>query len=310
MSALPRKQRGAATVIAAMLLVTVILTIGLSTLRMSSTDVTDSSLQRHATEALFLAETGLERAAQYLANGSSCDATLVMGSPDTFGNGDYQITSATLVGSLCQVQVTGRRLYGNVAQATRVIEGGISVGGGGGVLEPPGNFDDYSCIIFWCWQDDWTVDPWYATGGWSINAGPDGSPALWVNKTSTGGPMSTTANINGMTPIVVTAPTTVTFNYDYRVISTGQRSTLTITLSSGGTNYSNSIQYNSSTTGFQSGSLDISITGSGSITLDDLELTLSASGGQPKTLIIDNLEISGSGGGGSVQVVGWREIIA
>jgi len=125
-----QKQRGAATVIAAMLLVTVVLTIGLATQRLSSTDVIDSSLQRHAVEALFLAETGLENAAQQLANGTGC-SSLVMGSPIGFGNGDFQITAASLAGSLCTVRVTGRLLYGSSVQASRTLEGDIQLPGSG-----------------------------------------------------------------------------------------------------------------------------------------------------------------------------------
>lgn len=131
-SAPPARQRGAALVVAAVFLVVVMVVLGDVTLRLSSTDVTDSALQADAVDALFLAETGLEHAAAQLADGIAC-LDLVMGSPVDFGRGDFQTTQAAEVGSDCRVRVTGRVLFsGGELRAQRMVEGLLSPQTGGG----------------------------------------------------------------------------------------------------------------------------------------------------------------------------------
>lgn len=125
-----RRQRGAAMVIGAVFLIVAVLVYGLVALRMAGTSVTDSALVADAAEALFLAESGLERAAQRLANGTACSA-LVPDAAQPFGNGDFQILSAIDVGGLCRVQVRGRRLMSGQVRAQRVVEGDFALGGGG-----------------------------------------------------------------------------------------------------------------------------------------------------------------------------------
>ena len=128
--ALPARQRGAALVVAAVFLVAVMVVLGDVTLRLSATDVTDSALQADAVDALFLAETGMEYAAQRLANGVTC-INLVMGSAVSFGRGDFQLTQATDVSGDCRIRVTGRVLFGGSSlRAQRTVEGLLSVGGG------------------------------------------------------------------------------------------------------------------------------------------------------------------------------------
>ncbi|RRQ21996.1 beta propeller repeat protein [Thiohalobacter thiocyanaticus] len=128
----PARQRGAALVVAAVFLVVVMVVLGDVTLRLSSTDVTDSALQADAVDALFLAETGLEHAAARLADGIAC-LDLVTGSPVDFGRGDFQTTQAAEVGSDCRVRVTGRVLFGGTSlRAQRTVEGLLSPQAGGG----------------------------------------------------------------------------------------------------------------------------------------------------------------------------------
>ena len=125
-----RRQRGAAMVIAAVFLIVAVLVYGLVALRMAGTSVTDSALVADAAEALFLAESGLERAAQRLANGTAC-AALAPDAGQAFGSGDFQILSAADVGGLCRVQVVGRRLMAGQPRAQRVIEGDFTLGASG-----------------------------------------------------------------------------------------------------------------------------------------------------------------------------------
>lgn len=132
-SAPPARQRGAALVVAAVFLVVVMVVLGDVTLRLSATDVTDSALQADAVDALFLAETGLEHAAQRLANGVTC-VNLVMGSAVSFGRGDFQVTQATDVSGDCRVRVTGRVLFGGSnLRAQRTAEGLLSASGVGAI---------------------------------------------------------------------------------------------------------------------------------------------------------------------------------
>lgn len=144
-SAPPARQRGAALVVAAVFLVVVMVVLGDVTLRLSATDVTDSALQADAVDALFLAETGLEHAAQRLANGVTC-VNLVMGSAVSFGRGDFQLTQATDVSGDCRVRITGRVLFsGGELRAQRTVEGLLSVGGGVGAIAVGNN----GTILHW-----------------------------------------------------------------------------------------------------------------------------------------------------------------
>lgn len=128
----PGRQTGAALVVAAIFLVVVIVVLGDVTLRLSATDVSDSSLESDAIDALFLAETGLEYAAQRFANGIAC-TSLLMGSQVAFGRGDFQVTQATDVSGDCQVRVQGRVLFnGTHLRAQRTVEGLLSPQSGGG----------------------------------------------------------------------------------------------------------------------------------------------------------------------------------
>ncbi|WJW75528.1 hypothetical protein QVG61_00105 [Thiohalobacter sp. IOR34] len=123
------RQRGAALLIATVFLAVIILIIGQVGLRLSSTDITDSALADDALHALFLAESGLERAAQRLANGTACSSL----APDTqigFGRGDFQIQSAATSSGLCRVRVLGRTLLGGSVRAQRLIEGDIQSASG------------------------------------------------------------------------------------------------------------------------------------------------------------------------------------
>lgn len=124
-------QRGASLLMAVVFLLIVIALFGLVGLRLAGTDITDTSLQNDSVEALFLAESGLERAIQRLAAGTACDVALAPEAPRSLGRGDFQILSANPVGSLCRVRVLGRVLLNGTARAQRTIEGDLSVSSGG-----------------------------------------------------------------------------------------------------------------------------------------------------------------------------------
>lgn len=118
-------QRGVAALMAVLFLLFMLGVVLVIANQMAATDVHDSAAQNSSVEALFLAESGLERATQLHGTGVACGAGLMEGSM-AFGRGEFEIIAPTpfLVGALCRVRSAGR--IGNV---TRVIEGDISAGG-------------------------------------------------------------------------------------------------------------------------------------------------------------------------------------
>ena len=84
------KQHGAVTLIGALFIV-ITLALMLAVLqRMAGSDILDTANQTGSVAALFLAESGMERAASLYSTGT-CDATLTAGSPFTFGSGTFSI---------------------------------------------------------------------------------------------------------------------------------------------------------------------------------------------------------------------------
>lgn len=135
-------QRGAAALMATVFLLLIIAMLGGIGLRLSGTDIRDTALQNDSVEALFLAESGLERALQRLAAGTTC-AGLAPDGVFTLGRGDFQIQSATVVGSICRVRVLGRRLLSGSFSAQRLIEGDLVMSSGGWAVGNNGT------ILFW-----------------------------------------------------------------------------------------------------------------------------------------------------------------
>ncbi|HDN69234.1 MAG TPA: hypothetical protein ENG26_01495 [Gammaproteobacteria bacterium] len=122
-----KHQHGAVTLVGALFLIMAITILLGAVQRMAATDITDTALHNDAVEALFIAESGLERAGWRYATGSSCAA--LAGETDNIGRGSFQINSAALVGTLCLVQVTGNVVTTIAANAVnRTIEGYYSRG--------------------------------------------------------------------------------------------------------------------------------------------------------------------------------------
>jgi hypothetical protein len=128
-----RKQRGAAALITVLFLLIVVAFAVLVSLTMSGSDVSDSTSQHNSIQALFLAESGVERAAALITTGgaAACSATgLNAGSDYALGDGVFQVLAVpapaydALTG-LCRLRVTGR-LHG----ASRTVEVDLRAGGG------------------------------------------------------------------------------------------------------------------------------------------------------------------------------------
>jgi Tfp pilus assembly protein PilX len=122
----PRRQRGASMLVATVFLLLIVALFGGIGLRLASTDITDTAVQNDSVEALFLAESGLERALQRLS-ASTCAAVAEAGTRHSLGRGDFEIQTSITVGSLCRVTVLGRVLLNGAMSAQRQIEGDLSV---------------------------------------------------------------------------------------------------------------------------------------------------------------------------------------
>ena len=125
------RQRGAATVIAAVFLVVSLSLMVNVALHMAGSDINDTAMHSDAIEALFIAETGLEQASYWYDSGVAC--ALLDDPPyntDTVARGSFTITSAVLVGSLCSVTVDGE--VDQTYAVKRRIQGELEFGGSGG----------------------------------------------------------------------------------------------------------------------------------------------------------------------------------
>ena len=316
MTAWPCTQRGAVTVLGA-LFVIITLALMIEVLhRSAGSDILDTATQNSSVEALFLAESGLEHAAARLGAGT-CDASLT--GTFSFGGGSFTIddlgagfntdfSGAALPATDCRVRVTG-----NVPTPTaqRVIEA-IFRNDSNLLAGANANFDDPAgaCVAPGCYPTGWTLpdDGWDDTGG----AGTPVNRAAYVIKPNPGGSTATTAGAFGLTPFTVTAPVTLTLSFDFRVVTgggSGQEAQLYFSLTDG-TNTYNASPYprkSGHTGSYVSDSITISIGGSGPVTLTGLDFVLFAKSGQPKEIWLDNLDLQGPGGSGTVSLLQWRE---
>lgn len=309
------RQHGAVGLIAAVFLILVVLIMGQVTLRLAATGANDSLLNHDGVAALLLAESGLERAAGQLgANIATCDNSLAGSWGYAGGNiviadlgagFSTDFDGSALASGRCRVRATGST---GLFSAQRTVEAIISRDAGN-LLGQYADFNATTCIfVFFCYPTGWWIDPFFS--GWSNTGGVDNTRAAVVNKTGTGAAQTTTAEMTGLAPFTVTAPSTLTVDFDYRITApTNQGVQVEFELAVGGSyNYSGTSNYTGTTSGFVSDSITIAITGSGPVTIDGFRVTLTASGGQPKSMWLDNLVMAGPGGG-AAGVERWREVV-
>ena len=123
-----QRQRGAVTLVGVLFLVVVLIVLLSAVQRMAASGITGTALHNDGIEALFLAESGLERAAWRYATGSSCAA--LAGESDTAGRGEFEILSSALAGSFCRVRVEGRVVTTIAANTVRrTVEGDLDRAG-------------------------------------------------------------------------------------------------------------------------------------------------------------------------------------
>ncbi|KPJ92931.1 MAG: hypothetical protein AMJ53_08440, partial [Gammaproteobacteria bacterium SG8_11] len=151
-------------------------------------------------------------------------------------------------------------------------------------------------------------DPWDDTGG------PDGRRAAFIYKPDPGGGAANGGGSYALTAFTVTAPITLTMTFDYKVENGSASNSMQLTFNvSDGTNTFSSAVYEDSNTGgvFVSGTTTIDIPGSGTVSLVTLSFDLLAKAGQPNRIWLDNLVLTGGGGGagGPVTLKQWREVV-
>lgn len=122
----PVTQRGVAALMAVLFLLFMLSVVLVIAHQMAATDVYDSGAQNNSVEALFLAESGVERTAQRLT-GTACISLGTEG-PVSLGNGSFSVVTPApyLDTGLCRVRVSG-----TVGRVTRTLDAWLSSPSGG-----------------------------------------------------------------------------------------------------------------------------------------------------------------------------------
>lgn len=307
------QQRGAVTVLGALVIVITLVLMIEVLHRMAGSDILDTALQNDSVEALFVAETGIEHASYLFGNTTTC-ADLALVGPVSAGRGDFDISNSFLTGSECTIRITATA---GALGAQRVVEA-VLQSAGNLLGDANANFDDPPapppCVAPGCVPTGWT----FSAGAWQDGGGPSGAAddrAAYVVKPNPGGSEATTAGSFGLTPFTVTAPTTLTLSFDYQVVTSGgsdKEAQISLSLSDGTSTYqADPWPFEDGHTGtYVSDSVTIDIGGSGPVTITDFSFTLFAKAGQPKQIWLDNLDLRDPAGGGSVALRQWRELVS
>lgn len=133
-------QRGVAALMAVLFLLFMLGVVLVIANQMAATDVHDSGAQNLSVEALFLAESGIERASvRYRDNGDLCAANgLVEGPLSIVPASNRQFSIVSSVGNATTCTVDARGEVGNIRRQAQVI---LQRTAGGGVIVDPG-FDN------------------------------------------------------------------------------------------------------------------------------------------------------------------------
>jgi hypothetical protein len=310
----PDRQRGAVTLIGALFIIITLALMVEVLQRMAASDVLDTSVQNDAVAALFIAETGIEHASYLYANGTSCADLSLLNDIDA-GRGRFDITASAPLASDCQIRVRGEiPMFG----AQRIIDATLRNDGGNLLVnanpdfeEPPGACANH------CTPTGWDNLP---AGGWDDDGGPTvaGDRAAYVEKPTNGSGTATTAGSFGLTPFTVTAPATLTLEFDYKVIASGGGNSAKVTylfsVWDGTTAYSTDFPVKDSTASaandFVTQTVSISITGTGPVTITEFRFSMEAKSGQRKWGWLDNLDLQGPSGGAGVRLLQWREVVS
>jgi len=238
-----RRERGASLLIPVLLIVTVGAFAVVVAAGQSGADIDGTNAQADSTEALFLAETGIERATRRFLAGSACSAAglsenlanlatigIAAGRTITItagANSDNDFAGVALPATQCRIEATGRVTASNVSRTLQAIIdrtdnliGSPLVAGfdnPAGAANPAASWTGAPAV------------PGGSIGGFDYTGGniagavnpPNCTRSAYLVKPRSGG-TSTAASSVGTAPVNFTisrqAAVTVTVNFDYRII--------------------------------------------------------------------------------------------
>lgn len=323
MGRLPVTQRGFLLITAMVLIVTVGLLAAVITF-LSAGNVLSGAQHASSAQALFIAESGIEKGAREFGLNSA-----YTGETNTpFGNGNFMVMTSPndfsgnpLPSGNIRIISVGAVTGDNAARTTEAILGPenlLPFSANADFNQAPSN----PCVkSLGCQPTNWNLEAQLPAGRdtpanqytpWDdLDPAPGTSSdrAAYAKKNWNGPDSATSAGNFTFTPAIsVSAPTTLTLTFDYWIQAgnAAKEAYFTFTLSDGTTTWT-SPETNSPHTGqWRTMSTTISITGSGTKIITNLGFTLELRAGQPKEGWLDNIRI-GSGGSVGLQRKYWRE---
>jgi len=236
-----RRERGASLLIPVLLVITVGAFAVVVAAGQSGADIQGTNAQADSTEALFLAETGVERATRRFLAGSACSAaglsenlanlaTIGIASGRTIAitagtNSDLDFAGAALPATQCRIQVTGRVTASDVSRTVQVIIdradnliGGPLVAGFNnpvaGTANPAASWTGPAPVV------GGSIGGFDYTGGNTAGVNPPNcTRSAYLVKPNAGGGTPAASTV-GTAPVAFTInrPATVIVTFDYRII--------------------------------------------------------------------------------------------
>ncbi len=186
-AACQNKQTGAVTLMGALFIIITLALMVLAINQIAASNITDTTIQNDAVEALFIAETGIEYASYVLANNlSSCDNLAAFIGSTTSGRGSFDVTASSLNGSDCSIAVAASVSSVGVAApdaSLRIIDAvlrlsaaaGWAVGDNGTVLQWDGT--NWIAGISNTTEDLYSIHCESASNCWAV--GNNGETIYW-----------------------------------------------------------------------------------------------------------------------------------
>lgn len=240
----PVRQRGAALLLAVMLVIAIAAVGAIVAGSMSSSDVTDSRYQGAAVEALYAAETGVERAMREYASGvTACNAlagtqTVAANRTFTLLNGlttDFSGVALPNPNTQCRIRVTGAVTNTTERLLHAIVDSSLLSG-----LNPT-----FNAPLGTGSASSWTV----TTGGQDYTGGPDPSTsaptscsrAIYAVKArdGSGGNFGSTLATATLPNIQIAGGQTITVRFNYRAVELANGSAACNIQDAGSTNPGN-----------------------------------------------------------------------
>jgi len=241
-----RRQRGASLLIPVLVLITAGAFAVIVAASQSGGDIHGTDAQADATEALFLAETGLERATRRFLAGALCSAAglnenlaslasigIASGRSITISAGadsDLDFNANPLPATQCRIQVTGLVAASNVSRTVQaIIDRNDNLAG----AAPVAGFDNPAGAAS---PASWTGGSYDFTGGAAAGVNPNNcTRSAYAVRPRQGGPVVAASSI-GTAPVsfTVTLPATVLVRFDYRIVRIGNSGNNACVSASGG----------------------------------------------------------------------------